>query len=79
MQTKNNCSLPTNWYPACPQAAATTSWPTPPVHMLSMTSYGIEYPFGQYGSAIQAVSPPTSLCTSSLFAGRAWEAEKSLN
>jgi len=37
-------------------------WPTRPTFlqlcMLSMTSYGTEYPFGQLGSAVPAVSPP---------------------
>lgn len=47
----------------------------PPANLRSflfiMTSYGIEYPFGQFGSAVLAVSPPSFLCTSSLLAGRA--------
>jgi len=30
----------------------------PQLYMLSMTSYGMEYPFGQLGSAVPAVSPP---------------------
>ena len=37
-----------------------------PVDILSMTSYGMEYPFGQLGSAVLAVLPPSFLCTSSL-------------
>ena len=36
----------------------------PPAYMLSMTSYGMEYPFGHFGSAVLAVSPPSFLCTS---------------
>ncbi|KAK4820156.1 hypothetical protein QYF61_020531 [Mycteria americana] len=38
--------------------------------MLSMTPYGVECPFGQLGSAVLAVSPPSFLCTPSLLA--AW-------
>jgi len=30
----------------------------PQLFMLSMTSYGIEHPFGQLGSAVPAVSEP---------------------
>ena len=51
---------------------------SPPVYILDMTSHGMEYPFGQFGSAALAVSPPSFLCPSSLLAGWAWEAEKSL-
>jgi len=44
-----------------------------------MTSYGMENPFGQLGSAVPTVSPPRFLCIPSLCAGRAvWEAEKAL-
>ena len=50
----------------------------PPVYILGMTSHGMEYPFGQFGSAVLAVSPPSFLCPSSLLAGWASEAEKSL-
>ena len=49
-----------------------------PVYILGMTSYGMEYPFGQFGSAVLAVSPPNFLCPSSLLTGWAGEAEKSL-
>ncbi|KAK4807191.1 hypothetical protein QYF61_024311 [Mycteria americana] len=45
--------------------------PTSPVFLFSMTSYGMEYPFHQFGSAVLVVSPPSFLCTSSLLAGRA--------
>ena len=50
----------------------------PPVYILGMMSYGTEYPFGQFGSAVLAVSPPSFLGPSSLLAGWAREAEKSL-
>ena len=52
--------------------------PLAPVYILDMTSHGMEYPVGQFGSAVLAVSPPKFLCPSSLLAGWAWEAEKSL-
>ncbi|KAK4819036.1 hypothetical protein QYF61_024401 [Mycteria americana] len=39
------------------------------LYMLSMTPYGVGYPFGQLGSAVPAVSPPNFSCTPSLFAG----------
>ena len=40
---------------------------------------GVEYPFGQWGSAVLAVSLLNFLCTPSLLAGGvAWEAEKAL-
>ena len=38
----------------------------PPVYALSMMSYGMEYPFGKFGSAVLAVSPPSFLCNPSL-------------
>ena len=46
----------------------------PPVYILGMMSYGMEYSSGQFGSAVLAVSPPSFLCPSpspSLLAGRA--------
>jgi len=50
-----------------------------PLYMLSTTSYGMEYPCGQSGSAVPAVPPPTFLCTPSPLAGGVgWEAEKAL-
>jgi len=39
--------------------------------MLSMTSYGMEYPLGQLESAVPAMSPPNFLCTPSLLTGGA--------
>ena len=46
---------------------------------LSMTSYGVKYPFGQLGSAVPAVSPPSFPCTPSLLTGGVeWEAERAL-
>ena len=43
--------------------------PTPPVYILAVTSHGMEYPFGHFGSAALAVSPPNFLCPSSLLTG----------
>ncbi|KAK4832592.1 hypothetical protein QYF61_024383 [Mycteria americana] len=52
------------------QDAAPFTLSSPPkLCMLSMTSYGMECPFGQLGSAVPAVSPPNFLCTPSLLAG----------
>ena len=36
-----------------------TSFFVPQPYMLSMTSYGVEYPLGQLGSAVPAVPLPT--------------------
>ena len=41
----------------------------PPVYTLDMTSHGMEYPFGQFGSASLAVFPPNFLCPRALLAG----------
>ena len=41
----------------------------PPVYILAMTSHGMEYAFGQFGSAVLAVSSPNFLCPPSLLAG----------
>jgi len=48
-------------YPMPSLFPSSNPWPTPPVYVLSMTSYGIIYPFGQFGSAVLAVSPPSFL------------------
>ena len=68
----NDCSV-------SPQAAA--HLPTfSLVLLLSMTSYGMEHPSGQLGSAVLTMSPPNFLCTTSLHAGGVvWGAEKALN
>ena len=50
--------------------------PTPPVSILDVTSHGMEYPVGQFGSGALAVSCANFLCPSSSLAGWAWEAEK---
>ena len=52
-----------------PEQQSTPPGQLPPVYTLSMTSYGMEYPFGQFGSAVLAVSLPNFLCPSSLLAG----------
>ena len=74
-------SITRNGYLGRQMPSLRTSLPSffPQLYMLSMMSYGMEYPFGQLGSAVPAVSPPNLLCTSSLFTGRVgWEAEKAL-
>lgn len=49
------------------------------LYMLSTTSYGLEYPCGQLGSAVSAVSPPSSFgIPSQLPVGAARETEKAL-
>ena len=48
----------------------------PQLYILSMTSYGMRYPFGQFGSAVLAVPPPVP---ASCAPGRAWEAGKVLD
>ena len=35
--------------------------PPSPVLLLTMTSYGVQYPFGPLGSAVLALSPPSLL------------------
>ena len=44
--------------------------PPSPYILFSMPSDGMEYPFGQFGSAALGLSPPSSCCTPSLPAGR---------
>ena len=65
-----------------PSLSPSSRPPTPASHpyiLFSMTSDGMEYPFGQFGSAVLGLSPPSSCCTPSLLAGRTErEAEKSL-
>ncbi|OWK64311.1 hypothetical protein RLOC_00013619 [Lonchura striata] len=41
------------------------------IYILNMVLYGMECPFGQLGSAVPAVSPPSSLCIPSPLAGGA--------
>ena len=51
----------------------------PPYLLLSTMPSGLAYSFGQSGSPVRALSPPSSCCTPSLLAGRAArEAEKPL-
>lgn len=42
-----------------------------PVCILGLTSHGLEYPLGRFGSALLARSSPSFSCCSSLLAGRA--------
>ena len=70
--------LPTDAHPVSSRAVARSSQ-LPPVYTLTRMPYDMEHPFGQFGSAALAVSPPSSPHTRGLLAGRAaWEAEKSL-
>ena len=78
MQMKNHSSPPPYWCPTCPQAAVVAPWPTPCSLYAEMASYGMKYPFGQFGSAVPAAPPPRFLRTSSILADRAREAEESL-
>ena len=48
----------------------------PLVYMLSMMSYGMEYPFGQLGSAVLPVPPSDFLCTSNLLTGGRCEEQR---
>ena len=49
----------------------------PQLYALSTTSYSTEHPFGQLGSAVLAVPPPSCSCTPSLLAGGVgWEQER---
>lgn len=74
-----NCSPPADRCPAYPRAAGPPTPASHPYILFSMTSDGMEYPFGQFGSAVLGLSPPSSCCTPSLLAGRTErEAEKSL-
>ena len=43
--------------------------PTSPVYTLDVASHGMEYPFGQFGSAALAPSCANFLCPSSLLVG----------
>ncbi|KAK4808011.1 hypothetical protein QYF61_016660 [Mycteria americana] len=59
-----------SWFNPSLQLSPTQPLAHSPLHyVLSMTSYGVGYPFGQLGSDVPAVSPPSSLCPPSLLAG----------
>jgi len=52
---------------------------SPQLYKLSMMSHGMEHSFGQLGSAVPAVTPPSFLCTRCLLVGRSvWPAKKPL-
>ena len=62
-----------------PEQPATPTPASHPYILFSMTSDDMEYPFGQFGSAVLGLSPPSCCCTPSLPTGRTeGEAEKSL-
>ena len=65
-----NCSPPADWCPAYPRAAGPPTLASHPYILFTMTSDGMEYPFGQFGSAVLALSPPSSCCIPSLLATR---------
>jgi len=48
---------------------STVPAPFPRLLLLTTASYGTEYPCGQFGSALLAVSPPNFLLTPSLLTG----------
>jgi len=49
------------------------------LYVLGLMPRGTEYPLGQLGSAVPAVSPPSFCCSPSLLAaGVVWEAEEAL-
>ena len=51
-------------------------WPPPKFLLLSEMLYGMEHPFGQFRSAVPAVSPPNRVSTPSLHSRVAeWETE----
>jgi len=50
-------------YRALPQAVTDVPPPTPPAYILSITPYGTEYPFDQFGSAVLVLSSPSFTCT----------------
>ena len=52
-----NCSPSADQCPVSPRAAIPPP-PFPPVYILDVTSHGMEYPTGQFGSVALAVSPP---------------------
>lgn len=49
-----------------------------PVNLLSMAPSDTESPFGQLGSPVLALSPPSSSCPSSLLTGGVQKAQKLL-
>ena len=65
---QGNCSPPADRCPVSLQAAIPPS-PFPPVSILDVTSHGLEYPIGQFGSAALAVCRANFLCLSTLLAG----------
>lgn len=72
MQMKNSHSPPTDRYPVCPQSAF------PLVYILSMTSYGMEYPLASQEKLPSRVSSQILMDPHPLIGRPAWETEKSL-
>lgn len=63
-----NCSLPLEQCPAHHQAESSRFWPSLPslCTVQDIPWYGMEYPFGQFSSAVLGMLPPGLLCTCSL-------------
>lgn len=64
--------------PAVLQTKATLETFPPPGLGLSMTSYGMEYPFGQFGLSILPVSPAASCPPKDYWLRGEWEKQKRL-
>lgn len=60
-----NGDLGTQHHSKCPH----TFLLLPPLYILSIVPYGLEYPFDQWGTAVPAVSSPSASCTPSLLSG----------
>ena len=67
-------------HPPTNQSSTTAARPSqlPSVlYFFHMMSYGMEYPFGQFRSAILVLPPPSSLCSSVPFLAGQYEKLKS--
>lgn len=70
--------LMTCWWMPSQSPGCGWPWPTP-VQMLCMMLFGVGHPFGQLGSPVLVLPPPSSWCTLRLLAGgAARESDKSL-
>jgi len=67
MQMKNNCSPPPTDDQLVPKQQPLPAAQLPPVYTMSMLSYGKEYPFGCFGSAVLAVPPAPASCAPPAF------------
>ena len=62
--------LPTDAQPVAEQLPPPPQ-PATPYELFSIMPNGVEHPFGQFGSAVPALSPPSFSCTPGPLAGRA--------